>query len=93
MSRGTGASAAVGMAEDAESGVHDRLRSLPIPRLAIVAGRSLDSIAAYAAMVAFAACTILPMPPVKASNKAVTTISNTPPPANSAHSTLDWAPA
>lgn len=37
----TGASAAVGMAEDAESGVHDRLRSLPIPRLAIVAGRSL----------------------------------------------------
>ncbi len=36
-----GASAAAGVAEDTESGVHDRLRSLPIPRLAIVAGRSL----------------------------------------------------
>lgn len=36
-----GAGAAAGVAEDAESGVHDRLRSLPIPRLSIVAGRSL----------------------------------------------------
>ncbi|HMJ79073.1 MAG TPA: ABC transporter permease [Iamia sp.] len=37
----TGGSAAAGVAEDTETGVHDRLRSLPIPRLAIVAGRSL----------------------------------------------------
>ncbi|HEV7720205.1 MAG TPA: ABC transporter permease [Iamia sp.] len=37
----TGASAAAGVAEDTETGVHDRLRSLPIPRVAIVAGRSL----------------------------------------------------
>jgi hypothetical protein len=32
---------APGIAEDAASGVHDRFRSLPIPRLAVVAGRSL----------------------------------------------------
>jgi ABC-2 type transport system permease protein len=37
----TGGSAAAGVAEDTETGVHDRLRSLPIPRLAIVAGRSV----------------------------------------------------
>jgi ABC-2 type transport system permease protein len=37
----TGASAAAGVAEDTATGVHDRLRSLPIPRVAIVAGRSL----------------------------------------------------
>lgn len=30
-----------GVAEDAASGVHDRLRSLPIPRAAVMAGRSL----------------------------------------------------
>jgi ABC-2 type transport system permease protein len=30
-----------GVAEDATSGVHDRFRSLPIPRSAVVAGRSL----------------------------------------------------
>jgi ABC-2 type transport system permease protein len=30
-----------GIAEDAASGVHDRLRSLPMPRLGAVAGRSL----------------------------------------------------
>jgi ABC-2 type transport system permease protein len=30
-----------GVAEDASSGVHDRLRSLPIPRAAVLAGRAL----------------------------------------------------
>jgi ABC transporter DrrB family efflux protein len=30
-----------GIAEDSTSGVHDRLRSLPIPRAAVMAGRSL----------------------------------------------------
>ncbi|QYG94106.1 ABC transporter permease [Iamia sp. SCSIO 61187] len=37
----TGAGTAAGVAEDTETGVYDRLRSLPIPRVAIVAGRSL----------------------------------------------------
>ncbi len=37
----TGMNAPAGVAEDAASGVHDRLRSLPIPRAAVVAGRSL----------------------------------------------------
>jgi ABC transporter DrrB family efflux protein len=37
----TGSGAAAGVAEDTATGVHDRLRSLPIPRVAIVAGRSL----------------------------------------------------
>jgi ABC transporter DrrB family efflux protein len=37
----TGMSAPAGVAEDAASGVHDRFRSLPIPRAAVVAGRSL----------------------------------------------------
>jgi ABC-2 type transport system permease protein len=37
----TGMNAPAGVAEDAASGVHDRLRSLPIPRIAVVAGRSL----------------------------------------------------
>lgn len=37
----TGMGAAGGVAEDAASGVHDRLRSLPIPRAAVVVGRSL----------------------------------------------------
>jgi len=36
----TGMNAPAGIAEDATSGVHDRLRSLPIPRAAVVAGRS-----------------------------------------------------
>lgn len=36
-----GMSAASGVAEDASSGVYDRLRSLPIPRGAVMAGRSL----------------------------------------------------
>jgi ABC-2 type transport system permease protein len=36
----TGMNAPAGVAEDAASGVHDRLRSLPIPRTAVVAGRS-----------------------------------------------------
>jgi ABC transporter DrrB family efflux protein len=36
----TGMNAPAGVAEDATSGVHDRLRSLPIPRAAVVAGRS-----------------------------------------------------
>jgi ABC transporter DrrB family efflux protein len=37
----TGMNAPAGVAEDAASGVHDRLRSLPIPRSAAVAGRSV----------------------------------------------------
>jgi ABC transporter DrrB family efflux protein len=37
----TGMNAPAGVAEDAASGVHDRFRSLPIPRSAVVAGRSL----------------------------------------------------
>jgi ABC transporter DrrB family efflux protein len=37
----TGMNAPAGVAEDASSGVHDRLRSLPIPRTAVMAGRSL----------------------------------------------------
>lgn len=37
----TGMSAAAGVAEEADTGVHDRLRSLPIPRTAVMAGRSL----------------------------------------------------
>jgi ABC-2 type transport system permease protein len=36
-----GAGAAVGVAEDLESGVYDRLRSLPIPRASVLAGRAL----------------------------------------------------
>jgi ABC transporter DrrB family efflux protein len=36
----TGMNAPAGVAQDAASGVHDRLRSLPIPRLAVMAGRS-----------------------------------------------------
>jgi ABC-2 type transport system permease protein len=37
----TGMNAPAGVAEDAASGLHDRLRSLPIPRASVVAGRSL----------------------------------------------------
>src|SRR3954470_1901790 len=37
----SGMSAAAGVAEDGASGVYDRLRSLPIPRAAVVVGRSL----------------------------------------------------
>lgn len=37
----TGMGAAAGVAEDGSSGVFDRLRSLPIPRSAVVVGRSL----------------------------------------------------
>jgi hypothetical protein len=36
----TGMNAPAGVAQDAASGVHDRLRSLPIPRGAVTAGRS-----------------------------------------------------
>jgi ABC transporter DrrB family efflux protein len=36
-----GMTAAAGVAEDAASGVHDRLRSLPIPRPSVMIGRSL----------------------------------------------------
>ena len=35
------ASGAVGVAEDADSGLYDRLRSLPIPRAAVLLGRSM----------------------------------------------------
>ena len=37
----TGMSAAAGVAEDAAGGVYDRLRSLPVPRSAVMVGRSL----------------------------------------------------
>jgi ABC transporter DrrB family efflux protein len=37
----TGMSAAAGVAEDVEQGFFDRLRSLPIPRAAVLAGRGL----------------------------------------------------
>jgi ABC transporter DrrB family efflux protein len=37
----SGMSAGAGVAEDSSSGVFDRLRSLPIPRSAVLAGRSL----------------------------------------------------
>src|SRR3954447_19751025 len=37
----TGMNAAAGVAEDSASGVYDRLRSLPIPRSAVMVGRSL----------------------------------------------------
>ncbi len=37
----TGMSAAAGVAEDATTGVYDRLRSLPIPRSAVMLGRAL----------------------------------------------------
>ncbi len=37
----SGMSAASGVAEDASTGVHDRLRSLPIPRAAVMVGRAL----------------------------------------------------
>jgi ABC transporter DrrB family efflux protein len=36
-----GSPAASGVAEDAATGVHDRLRSLPIPRASVMVGRSL----------------------------------------------------
>ena len=37
----TGMSAAAGVAEDSAGGVYDRLRSLPVPRSAVMVGRSL----------------------------------------------------
>jgi ABC transporter DrrB family efflux protein len=37
----SGMSASAGVAEDSSSGVYDRLRSLPIPRSAVMVGRSL----------------------------------------------------
>ena len=37
----SGMSAAAGVAEDSATGVYDRLRSLPIPRAAVMAGRSI----------------------------------------------------
>ncbi|MCU1354268.1 MAG: Transport permease protein [Acidimicrobiales bacterium] len=40
----TGMGAAAGVAEDSASGVYDRLRSLPIPRVAVMVGRSLADI-------------------------------------------------
>lgn len=37
----SGTGAAVGVAEDAEKGLYDRLRSLPVPRAAVLLGRSI----------------------------------------------------
>src|SRR6478609_2300940 len=55
LAAGTGlfASGAVGVADDIESGLYDRLRSLPIPRSATLIGRSL----ADTALVAWGALT------------------------------------
>ena len=44
----TGMGAAAGVAEDSATGVYDRLRSLPIPRTAVMAGRSLADFALVA---------------------------------------------
>jgi ABC-2 type transport system permease protein len=44
----TGMNAPAGVVEDAASGVHDRLRSLPIPRSAVLVGRSLADTALVA---------------------------------------------
>src|SRR3954452_19595092 len=40
----TGMGAAAGVAEDSSSGVYDRMRSLPIPRAAVMVGRSFADI-------------------------------------------------
>lgn len=40
----TGMGAAAGVAEDSSTGVYDRLRSLPIPRAAVMGGRSLADV-------------------------------------------------
>ena len=40
----TGMGASAGVAEDSSSGVYDRLRSLPIPRAAVMAGRSIADV-------------------------------------------------
>jgi ABC transporter DrrB family efflux protein len=44
----TGMSAASGVAEDANAGLYDRLRSLPVPRSAVIVGRSLADTALVA---------------------------------------------
>src|SRR6266508_6923171 len=44
----TGTGAAVGVAEDVDSGLFDRLRSLPIPRSAVLLGRSIADTALVA---------------------------------------------
>jgi ABC-2 type transport system permease protein len=44
----TGMGAAAGVAEDSATGVYDRLRSLPIPRTAVMVGRSLADFALVA---------------------------------------------
>ncbi len=44
----TGMNTPAGVAEDSTSGVYDRFRSLPIPRVAVVAGRSLADAALIA---------------------------------------------
>lgn len=44
----TGMNFPAGVAEDASSGMYDRFRSLPIPRVAVVAGRSLADFALVA---------------------------------------------
>ncbi|WP_412517044.1 ABC transporter permease [Actinomadura madurae] len=44
----TGTGAAVGVAEDADQGLVDRLRSLPVPRIALLTGRVLGDLAIVA---------------------------------------------
>ena len=44
----SGTGAAVGVAEDVDSGLYDRLRSLPIPRIGVLFGRSLADVALVA---------------------------------------------
>jgi ABC-2 type transport system permease protein len=41
----SGTGAAVGVAQDVDSGLYDRLRSLPIPRIGVLLGRSLADVA------------------------------------------------
>jgi ABC transporter DrrB family efflux protein len=50
----TAMNAPAGVAEDAASGVHDRMRSLPIPRAAVVAGRTIADAALTVAALAVA---------------------------------------
>ncbi|TDD77789.1 ABC transporter permease [Actinomadura darangshiensis] len=44
----TGTGAAVGVAEDGDQGLLDRLRSLPVPRIALLTGRALGDLAIVA---------------------------------------------
>ncbi|HEX2785198.1 MAG TPA: ABC transporter permease, partial [Ilumatobacteraceae bacterium] len=51
-----GTGTAVGVAEDMEGGFTDRLRSLPAPRMSVIAGRALADIALLALILAVTVC-------------------------------------